>query len=80
MTEPKITADELPSDLRALLQILSGLELIDRVIDEGLYHGSDSEAVSQARSFLRGQHSGVVKNIKDHPQADLVLKKKEGDA
>lgn len=78
-THAQVKADDLPEDLRALLQILSGLELLDRVVDEATHRGDGIEAVAEARRFLRQQHAGVVQNIKDHPQSHLVLKKEDDD-
>lgn len=75
--KPQVKAEDLPKDLVALLQILRGLELTDKVVDEALHTGQSVEAVAESRKFLRLQHAGVMKNIKEHPEAHLILPEEE---
>lgn len=76
-TAPKL--EDLPKDLAALISLLRGMELVDRVIDNATFEGSSVEAVAAARTFVRNQHAGILKNIKEHPQADLVMPKEKND-
>ena len=70
---PSIKADEIPEDLRSLIRIVTGLELVNRVIDEGLFTGDSTEAVAQARQFVREQHKAVLASAQDHPDASMIF-------